>query len=267
MTARGMKPGASESAESLWARYKASGDTKARESLVSRLAPMVTDLAYRRVRRLPSHYRAEDFVSTGFEALLRAIDRYDPAEGATLETFVWRRVRGAMIDELRRNDWAPRTVRGWEKEITRARDRLSAVNQRTPSPDEVGNLLHLRAGDLDRHLSAIFQAEIVSLNVVVNEEGEPVERVEVVASSSPDDDPDLALIREEATETVRAAVASLPARDQELVSLLYVHDCRLREIGARFGVSESRVCQLHRGVRERLRSQLADDPHPFEAAA
>jgi RNA polymerase sigma factor FliA len=257
----------SESTQDLWARYHASGDLSAREQLVMRLAPLVMDLAYQRVRKLPRHYRLEDFVSTGLEALLWAIERYDPAAGATLEAFAWRRAQGAMIDELRRNDWAPRAVRAWERDIANASDRFSAVNLRTPTRTEVGELLDLDADALERRLSAISQADVSSLNVVVNDEGESVQRVERVESPAPGDDPDVKLIRDEAAATVRAALAELTSRERELVSLLYVHHCRLREIGAHFGVSESRVCQLHRKVRERLQDRLAGDPHLFEVAA
>src|SRR3984957_18422615 len=99
----------------LWKDYKETGNTTARDRLVFSLAPIVKCIVYRKVREVPAYREVEDFISCGLEALIRSIDRYDPAKGATLEQFAWTRIQGAVLDELRRHDWAPRSLRRCER--------------------------------------------------------------------------------------------------------------------------------------------------------
>ena len=86
-------------------------------------APLVKYIVFKKVRELPARCEVEDFISCGLEALIASIDRYDPEKGATLEQFAWTRIHGAVLDELRRQDWAPRSLRRWERDIAKARDR------------------------------------------------------------------------------------------------------------------------------------------------
>src|ERR1700761_1532280 len=112
----------------LWREYKRTGDRRLRDRLVLTFAPMVKFIVYRKVREIPARCEVEDFISCGLEALIRSIDRYDPDKGATLEQFAWTRIHGAVLDELRRRDWAPRSLRRWERDISRARERFIALH-------------------------------------------------------------------------------------------------------------------------------------------
>ena len=94
----------------LWTAYHDSGDRRMRDRLVLTFAPMVKYIVYKKIREIPARCEVEDFISCGLEALIRSIDRYDPAKGATLEQFAWTRIHGAVLDELRRHDWAPRSA-------------------------------------------------------------------------------------------------------------------------------------------------------------
>ena len=97
----------------LWRQYKTSGDAKLRDRLVLTFAPLVKYIVYKKAREMPARCEIEDFISCGLEALMISIDRYDPAKGATLEQYAWTRIHGAVLDELRRQDWAPRSIRRW----------------------------------------------------------------------------------------------------------------------------------------------------------
>src|ERR1700755_1632825 len=112
----------------LWQQYKQSGDARIRDRLVLTFAPMGKDIVYKTAREIPARCEVEDFISCGLEALIRSIDRYDPAKGATLEQFAWTRIHGAVLDELRRQDWAPRSLRRWERDIARVREQFTAVH-------------------------------------------------------------------------------------------------------------------------------------------
>src|ERR1700752_5386689 len=133
----------------LWRAYKRTGDPGLRDRLVLTFAPMVKYIVYKKVREIPARCEVDDFISCGLEALIKSIDRYDPEKGATLEQFVWTRIHGAVLDELRRFDWAPRSLRRMERELSRARERFNAIHGRTPTHDELAELLAISRAELN----------------------------------------------------------------------------------------------------------------------
>src|SRR5215213_5339280 len=130
-----------EELQALWKRYRTSKDPGLRDRLILTLAPLVKFIVYRKVREMPAHAEAEDFISVGLEALIQSIDRYDPAKGASLEQYAWTRVHGAVLDELRRQDWAPRSVRRWERDVEKAVEEFTALHRRRPSREELAEML------------------------------------------------------------------------------------------------------------------------------
>src|SRR4051812_3158684 len=125
-----------EDALALWREYKATGDLQVRNRLVMTYAPLVKYIVFKKVRELPARCEVEDFISCGLEALIASIDRYDPEKGATLEQFAWTRIHGAVLDELRRQDWAPRSLRRWERDIAKAREQFSTIHAPPPPRPE-----------------------------------------------------------------------------------------------------------------------------------
>jgi RNA polymerase sigma factor FliA len=252
----------------LWRRYKDTGDPSARDRLVFSLAPIVKCIVYRKIREIPTYREVEDYLSCGLEALIRSIDRYDPEKGATLEQFAWTRIHGAVLDELRRFDWAPRSVRRSEREMNRARERFTVLHGRPPSRAELADSLAVTEAELARLIDDIARSEVGSLNTLVSgEDDNPSERMDTLASADLSLDPEHAAMRERAIARFRAAFDELPAREQRVAVLLHVKNLTLRETGEILGVSESRVCQIHgrlkRGLRERLE---ADAPLFLEVA-
>src|SRR3954452_22144536 len=124
-----------EEALELWQQYRATGDGQLRDRLIMTFAPLVKYIVYRKIRELPARCEVEDFISCGLEALIASIDRYDPDKGATLEQYAWPRIHGAVLDELRRQDWAPRSVRRWERDIEKAADAFTALHRRRPTTE------------------------------------------------------------------------------------------------------------------------------------
>ena len=112
-----------------------------RDRLVLTFAPLVKYIVYKKVREMPARCEVEDFISCGLEALIHSIDRYDPEKGATLEQYAWTRIHGAVLDELRRQDWAPRSVRRWERDIEKAAETFTALHGRRPTSDELADAL------------------------------------------------------------------------------------------------------------------------------
>src|SRR5437588_6992974 len=127
----------------LWRAYERTRDPRLRDRLVLTFAPMVKYIVYRKVREIPARCDIEDFISCGLEALIRSIDRYDPNKGGTLEQFAWTRIHGAVLDELRRNDWAPRSLRRWDRDISKARESFVALYGRPPTKAELSEAVGL----------------------------------------------------------------------------------------------------------------------------
>src|ERR671919_1479312 len=179
-----------EDALSLWKQYKATGDLQVRNRLVMTYAPLVKYIVFKKVREVPPHCEVEDFISCGLEALIASIDRYDPARGATLEQFAWTRIHGAVLDELRRLDWAPRSLRRWERDIHKARDQFTGLHGRRPTREELSDMLAVTPEELRRREDSVAASDVTSLNaLVVSEDQTTVERIDTLAGTDERLDP------------------------------------------------------------------------------
>jgi RNA polymerase sigma factor for flagellar operon FliA len=255
-----------EDALALWREYKTTGDLQVRNRLVMTYAPLVKYIVFKKVRELPARCEVEDFISCGLEALIASIDRYDPEKGATLEQFAWTRIHGAVLDELRRQDWAPRSLRRWERDIARARDQFNTIHGRRPTREELADTLSISVEDLRRRQDDIAVSDVTSLNtLVISDDETTVERIDTLADGDARLDPEHAAATTEAKAKFRRAFETLPRREREVAVLLYVKNLTLREIGEILGVSESRICQIHSQLKRTLKQQLSDDAVLFSA--
>ncbi|MEA2391090.1 MAG: polymerase sigma factor FliA [Solirubrobacteraceae bacterium] len=252
----------------LWRRYRATGDRRHRDRLVLTFAPLVKYIVYKKVREIPARCDVEDFISCGLEALIHSIERFDPSRGASLEQFAWTRIHGAVLDELRRQDWAPRSLRRWERDINRARETFSTLHGRRPTRSELAEALGTSEPELRRHEDEIACSDLTSLNALVGgEDDTTIERIDTLVSQDARLDPEAAASRDDAKLRFRAAFARLPRREREVAVLLYVKHLTLREIGDVLGVSESRICQIHGQLKRTLRRDLAADTSLFSEVA
>src|ERR671926_128004 len=257
-----------EDALALWREYKATRDLQVRNRLVMTYAPLVKYIVFKKVRELPARCEVEDFISCGLEALIASIDRYDPDKGATLEQFAWTRIHGAVLDELRRQDWAPRSLRRWERDIATARERFTNNHGRQPTTEELAEAVGTTAADLRTRQSEIAASDVTSLNsLVLSDEETSVERIDTIESEDKSLDPEHVAMSEAAKARFRRAFASLPDREREVAVLLYVKNLTLREIGDILAVSESRVCQIHGELKKKLKVALSDEAGLFSEVA
>jgi RNA polymerase sigma factor for flagellar operon FliA len=245
---------------SLWQKYKRTGDLRVRDRLIFTFTPMVRYIVYRKVREVPAQCDVEDFLSCGLEALIHSIERYDPAKGATLEQFAWTRIHGAVLDELRRQDWAPRSLRRDERAINGARERFASLHERQPSRDELAAAAGMTRRELSDRLDQVALAEVGSLNRPVrSEESAAIEQIDTLESADMDCDPIAQAERQEAKARFRKAFARLSKQEREVAVMLYVEERTLREIGERLGVTESRISQIHTQLRRHLYEQLSGE--------
>jgi RNA polymerase sigma factor for flagellar operon FliA len=258
----------SEDALALWHEYRRTDDRALRDRLVLTFAPLVKYIVYKKIREVPARCEVEDFISCGLEALIASIERFDPDKGATLEQYAWTRIHGAVLDELRRQDWAPRSVRRWERDIERAAEHFCTLHGRRPDHEELATALDITVAELRRRRDEVAQSDVTSLNtLILSDESSTVERIDAIASEDERLDPLHASAAEEGKDKFRAAFARLPKREREVAVLLYVKHLTLSEIGEILGVSESRICQIHGTLKKTLREALSADEELFAVVA
>lgn len=239
----------------LWQSYGRRRDPELRDRLVLHYAPLVKYVAGRVGTGLPAHVDIADLVQSGVFGLVDAIERFEPERGLKFETYAMQRIRGAVLDDLRAQDWVPRSVRSRAREVERALERLEARLQRTATDSEVAEELGISVPELRDTYAQLQLTSVVALDelVAVGRDGASL------AETLPDDsmpDPGAVLDRAENRRLLAQAVSQLAERDRVVVSLYYFENLTLAEIGGVLGVTESRVCQLHTRAVLRLRSKL-----------
>jgi RNA polymerase sigma factor for flagellar operon FliA len=241
----------------LWRQYGSFHDQMVRDRLMLHYAPLVKYVAGRVGTGLPSYVDVADLVQSGIFGLADAIEKFEPERGLKFETYAMQRIRGAILDELRSQDWVPRSVRGRARDVERALERLGNQLQRTPTDAEIASELQIGVSDL-RDLYAQFQlTSVVALDeLMVAGRGDAS-----LAETLPDDgadDPVASLVDQDNRRQLADAIAQLVERDRIVVTLYYFENLTLAEIGRVLGVTESRVCQLHTRAVLRLRTKLAE---------
>jgi len=247
-------------AETLWRAWKTERDTRARDHLVLSYAPMVRYLATSKVRELPTHCELDDLISCGLIALLEAVDRFDPAKGATFEQYAWIRVAGAIVDELRRQDWASRSARRTVRKVDQVRDAWQTTHRRVPTHEELAEAIGIGVPELRERLSEIDRSNVSSLNAQTRGgDGLMVEVGDTIVAPDGEHQPEPAVLRRERVARFRTRVQELTEREREVLRLVYVDELQGAEVGRRLGVSESRVSQILAGIRLQLRQAVDGD--------
>ena len=224
--------------------------------------PFVEQLARRVAATMPHSIDIGDLVQDGVIGLIDAADRFDEGRGIKFETFAERRIRGAMIDALRKDAW-PRGVRRQRRELEAAREQLRRELGAEPSLADLAAKMGSDEKRLSRTIVRINAIE--STSPLANNENLDESTLPAALIPSEPEKPDTAYERNETKQRVRAAIESLPAREQKVISLYYYGDATMKEIGANIGVNESRVSQLHARAIRRLREAL-ERMMPIEAA-
>ncbi len=213
--------------------------------------PTIEQMARSISRRLPRHVPVEDLTQAGVLGLASAIERIDPERLDSFDGYAKMRIRGAMFDWMRAQDWVPRSVRRKANELDRARQHLRERNGEAPSRAQVAEYLELDSASFDRYEADSATHKLMSLDAPTVENGSPLG--EQIAC---DDDTEEIFMASERRGAVLRAVQQLPDRERIAVSLFYLRGLKLTEIGRVLGVSESRACQLRSQGVKRLRQRL-----------
>jgi RNA polymerase sigma factor for flagellar operon FliA len=237
-------------AHALWAAHHSAPCRRTRARLAEHYRPLVRTVAHRTAERLPGHVEPADLVQSGVFGLLEAIDRFDPDRSSRFESYAVPRIRGAVLDELRAQDWVPRSVRLRVRETERVREELAMRLRRSATDREVADALGVSPSEL----GAVAAAPVLSVEQLrAGADGAVLDTL-----ACPEPDPAAAYQEQETWRLLWYAVAQLGERDQLIIRLYYLEDRTLAEIGRLLGVTESRISQLHGRLVARLRTRLVE---------
>ena len=228
-----------------------------REKHILELYPVVQIIARQLARRLPSSVDLDELVSVGMLGLIDAVDRFEPSRGVPLKAYAEIRVKGAMLDLLRSNDWVPRTVRRKNQHIEEVRQHLTGTLGRPPSRLELAGELGLSLDDFDRLSCKADLRRVLSLDAPVIEGGASL--VEQVQDS--EDTAEVQLNDAELQQAIDVAIGELSEKERVALSMSYLEGHTLQEIGGMLGISESRVCQIRSRAVGRIRKRIAGQAH------
>jgi len=233
---------------------KSSAPQLDRDQLILKYYPMVRRVAYRMAKRYPRCVDADDLVHIGTLGLIDAVDRFESQRFDTFDAYARLRVQGAIVDEMRKNDWVPRSVRDRAARIERARAELKDQLERAPTLPELANFMQVTE---ERMAELIRTADVRVL--VSTEEGDDDEGTIGDTIASETESIEAAVTRDNTGAAVRDVLrAELSDREQLIVRMYYYEDATFREIANLLGVTESRVSQLHSRIKKKLQDHLLD---------
>ena len=222
---------------------------------VEDFAPLVKRIAYHMMMRMPASVQVDDLIQAGMIGLIEASQKYDASRGASFETYAGIRIRGAIVDEMRRGDWVPRSVHRNARRVSQA---VAAVEARTGRDATDAEIAAELGVELDEYFEMLQDSNGSRLFSYEETFGEEDSNIDASEHSSAFASPLEGIQRDGLKKALANAISSLPERERLVLALYYDQELNLKEIGLVLGVSESRVSQIHSQAAARLRNKLAD---------
>ena len=250
--------------QELWSLYSRSGHGSAMENkLVEEYIPLVKTIVGRLAMTLPTHVNGDDLYSAGLVGLLNALRRFNPQNGTSFETYARVRIRGSIFDELRRLDWVPRSIHEKAKRIEKTMQEMMQRTGSIPTSAQMAKALKMPLDQYEELLEQIRPTTYVCLDSVQGSDGEGGSVYDVIADDSQINPEHWASVRELAG-LIEERLQELPEMQRKVLALYYFEDLRLREIAEAFGVTESRICQIHSQAILAIKALLRkEDPEVF----
>jgi len=232
-------------AQELWQRYHRQVDPDAENALIAKYLPLVSTAVARLAITLPEHVDRDDLHSVGLVGLLQALRNFDPTCGSSFETYARMRVRGAMLDELRRMDWMPRSLHEKTRKLQNAMWQLEQQLGKTPTDAQMARALKLSVSEYLQLLNEIRPAAFVCLDALNSSDDSDGGSLYEVISNAAAENPVEQTSKQELKQVIFERLKELPSIQRKVLALYYVEDLHLREIAEAFNLTESRICQIH----------------------
>ncbi len=242
-----------ENLENLWQAYRISKEPSIKEKLILEYASLVKLVAGRISIHIGQYVEYEDLISYGIFGLIDAIDKFDSGKGVKFETYASLRIRGEIIDNIRRLDWVPRTLRQKSKQLDKVYTSLEAEIGRTPTYEEIAEKMDISVDEVKDVMQKSAASSLVSLDDYVDS-NKDVTIADVVETKT--DSPDLSYEKKEIKNILIDAINQLTEKEKKVVTLYYFEELTLKEISKIMSVSESRVSQIHSKAVIKLQSKL-----------
>lgn len=240
------KPGAPPKRNTSWPSARRMRPGSALEGeIVEKYIPLVKNVVGRLAMTLPPHVDGEELYSAGLTGLLNAVRNYNPNAGTSFETYARLRIRGAVLDELRRMDWVPRSVHTKARKVQGVMNEIEQKKGRMATEHEMAAALKISLPEYHQWLQEIRPATFVCLDAAFNNDfDDSVSQYESMADQKQEDPLD-GTFRRELARVIADRLQELPEMQRKVLALYYFEDMRLREIAEAFGLTESRICQIH----------------------
>ncbi len=227
-----------------------------KDKLVKEYAPLIKFVAQKIAMRLPSNIELDDLISAGVIGLMDAIDKYDPTRDNKFKTYAEFRIRGAILDELRAQDWVPRSIRDKAKLLDKTVVQLEAELGRTATDEEVSSALNITIDEFHELVNQVRPVSLLSIDDAQTFSNVDKKSILNLLEGSKISNPYNQLNLKTVKDIIAQAIEELPERQRLVLSLYYYEDLNLKEIGQVLRVTESRVSQLHAQAVQRLRAKL-----------
>lgn len=241
--------------DKLWKSYSQSRTQDVREKLIVEYAPLVKVVAGRLSMHLGNTVEFDDLVGYGVFGLIDAIDKFDMGKDVKFETYASVRIRGAILDQIRKMDWIPRTVRQKQKKIDEAVRSIETKTGKPATDEQIANELNISTDELLEWQSILKTTNVVSLNEFVEQGAEPAMDAR---RNSHFEQPEAALSKQELKKVLKKALEQLTDKEKKVILLYYYEEMTLKEISATLDVSESRVSQLHTRALNKMKDKMGD---------
>ncbi len=232
--------------------------SKEKDQLIVEYSPLIKFIAQRIASRLPANIELDDLISSGVIGLMDAIDKYDPSRDNKFKTYAEFRIRGAILDELRSQDWVPRSIRDKAKLLDKTLVQLESELGRIPTEEEIGKALDMSSEEYHDLLNQVRPVSLLSIDDTQTFSQVDKKSIMNLLEGTKLNNPFTQLSIKTIKSVVTQAIEELPERQRLVLSLYYYEDLNLKEIGDVLRVTESRVSQLHAQAVSRLRSKLSD---------
>ncbi len=238
----------SENVERLWLIYSNTGDSSIKTKIIENYFPLVRHIVSRMNVNLPSYLEYEDLISYGIFGLMQAVERYDAKKGIKFETYAYARIKGSIIDELRKIDWVPQGVRKKARKLQNAFSELEQHFGRSISDEDICDYFDITKEELQK-----TYAEIAALYGILSFD----ELIGYEATDKPSNLPDVQAEKEEIKDILGNAINKLPPREKQVVTLYYYEGLNFKEIAQVLELTQGRISQLHTKSILRLRGHLS----------